>query len=114
MNMYTNIILFLELPKPFFLSFRNSSPFRRYETLTHSTFLNEPILGSKQSSPYIRSSSTSDCTPIIMKPFTENTILDVFEWKTENAVILSRKELPLPSINEMPDYFKPREDGEKY
>ena len=49
-----------------------------------------------------------------MKPFTENTILDVFEWKTENAVILSRKELPLPSINEMPDYFKPREDGEKY
>ncbi len=56
----------------------------------------------------------SDCTLIIMKSFTENIILEVFEWKTENSVILSRKELPLSSINEIPDFFKPNEDGKKY
>jgi len=47
----------------------------------------------------------SDCTLIIMKSFTEDIILKVFEWKTENSVILSRKELPLSSINEMPDFL---------
>jgi len=56
----------------------------------------------------------SDRTLIIMKSFTENIILEVFEWKTENSVILSRKELPLSSINEIPDFFKPNEDGKKY
>ena len=56
----------------------------------------------------------SDRTLIIMKSFTEDKILEVFEWKTENSVILSRKELPLSSINEMPDFFKPNEDGKKY
>ena len=49
-----------------------------------------------------------------MKSFTENIILEVFEWKTENSVILSRKELPLSSINEIPDFFIPYEDGKKY
>ena len=56
----------------------------------------------------------SDCTLIIMKSFTEDIILKIFEWKTENSVILSRKDLPLSSINEMPDFFKPNEDGKKY
>ena len=56
----------------------------------------------------------SDCTLIIMKSFTDDIILKVFEWKTENSVILSRKELPLSSINEIPDFFKPNEDGKKY
>ena len=40
-----------------------------------------------------------------MNSFTEDIILKVFEWKTENSVILSRKELPLSSINEMPDFL---------
>ena len=56
----------------------------------------------------------SDRTIIIMNSFTEDIILKVFEWKTENSVILSRKELPLSSINEIPDFFKPNEDGKKY
>jgi len=47
----------------------------------------------------------SDRTLIIMKSFTEDIILKIFEWKTENSVILSRKELPLSSINEMPDFL---------
>ena len=55
-----------------------------------------------------------DRTLIIMKSFTEDIILKIFEWKTENSVILSRKELPLSSINEIPDFFKPNEDGKKY
>ena len=47
----------------------------------------------------------SDRTLIIMKSFIEDIILKIFEWKTENSVILSRKELPLSSINEMPDFL---------
>ena len=62
----------------------------------------------------------SEIAEIVLNSIKENVfyILPHPAWddnlRNHFEAILSRKELVPPSMNDMADFFKPREDGEKY
>ena len=62
----------------------------------------------------------SEIAEIVLNSIKENVfyILPHPAWddnlRNHFEAILSRKELVPPSANDMADFFKPREDGEKY